>query len=155
LAPFQTRVFVLGTDDHVYIAWTNRGDFSDNLGWVDWNNPASDGFGTVRFVGDPAGASWDTTRADVFVADDQGRLWHKSWDAFLAGGVSHWEQLGTPSYTAIAPSPDAAGLGTNRYVLSVRQGASTMQETWDFTGFGPWYDLGGAEVGAVSTRASW
>ncbi|MDQ4096472.1 MAG: hypothetical protein M3144_01190, partial [Actinomycetota bacterium] len=69
------------------------------------------------FDGEPASASGDGTRVDLFVRGRDGTLWQRLWDG------SRWSAWGQPAgsgATTIASSPEATSWGPNHLAVLAR-----------------------------------
>jgi hypothetical protein len=139
-------VFVRGTDDQLYHAFSESGPFSrfEPLG--------------IYLQDDPAVASWGPNRLDVFGREKgTSQLVHMYWDFHRGNwyprdgaGRLAWEPLGG----VISSAPGASSWGFGRLDVFALGGADTWHLAYSTGGWTAWEDLG-VKILSAPRAASW
>ena len=113
-----------------------------STGWSQWED-----LGGV-LTSDPAVASWQANRLDVFGRGQNNALWHKWWNGTSWSG---WEDLGG----VLTSAPAAVSWGPNRIdVFGRGQNNSLWHKWWNGSSWGEWEDLGGGVISSGPAATS-
>jgi len=141
--------FLVGTNDQLYHYWLDPTPHLESWGGV-WADPR----GGLNATG-PAAVSWGAPRLDVFLAGQNGLLYHY-WQS--GGNVFNLEALPQastlfPSYTYVTATTwgpgrlDVFAVGNNGHLYHYWQNGGNV---WN------WTDLGGSYIaGELPTAVSW
>ncbi len=141
--------FIVGTDDQLYHYWLTPTPHLESWGGV-WADPGD----RLNATG-PAAVSWGSPRLDVFLAGQNGLLYHYWQDGGSVYALEALPQANTlfPSYTYVSATTwgtgrlDVFAIGNNRNLYHYWQSGGS---TWN------WSDLGGNYTpGELAEAVTW